>query len=144
VDGRGPGQRQGQVVEDRFRSRAGQEDSLVGGQRQGAARQRDPVLTTAKNNPADWPAFSSAPTGAPRTKTFLIEMSPTVVPAPSVGWCHWVDGALFPASHPASTGINAAIARTIRRRGLLAPWLLQITACSPRLRNVKHWERRTA
>ncbi len=104
----------------------------------------DPPLTTAKNSPADCPAASCVPSGAPRTKTFLIAIPPKVVSAPMVGGCHWVVGALFPASHPASIGINAVIAAAIRRRGLLAPGLLQITARSPRVRNVKHWERRTA
>ena len=42
-----------------------------------SSRSGVPLLTTAKNRPADWPALSWLVTGAPRTKTFLMAIWPT-------------------------------------------------------------------
>ena len=56
----------------------------------------------------------------------------STVDAPEVGWCHWLVGALLPASHPASMGTSAAAPTITARRSTveLRPW--RITACSPR------------
>ena len=98
-----------------------------------------PLLISARNTLADEPAGRLRPSGAPRTKTFLMAMLPAFSAAESVGGWNCSVGAFVPASQPARTGISAAVAapaNTSRRARTRRPGApaqrLRITACSNR------------
>ena len=87
-------------------------------------------LNSDRKRPADEPAGTVEPDGAPSTKTLLIWIPLRTVCAPADAAWNSSVGASFPASHPAMAGISRARAPTpmSRRPAAVFPKLARITA----------------